>query len=132
MGQTSAVDIMQRLQEDYARFPKGQSYDIYADDVYFKDPMNSFKGVTRYQKMIGFIERWFQEPQLDLQSIEQTEDNVIKTHWILHFTAPMPWRPRISIPGWSEMALNSRNKIVSHIDYWKCSRTNVFVQLWRH
>lgn len=34
----SLKDLVAILQEDYAKFPENQTYDIYADDVYFKDP----------------------------------------------------------------------------------------------
>jgi hypothetical protein len=35
----------------------------------------------------------------------------------------------MSIPGWSELRLNSQGLIVSHIDYWSCSRWDVLKQL---
>ncbi|MEM6403902.1 MAG: DUF2358 domain-containing protein, partial [Cyanobacteria bacterium P01_D01_bin.116] len=33
------MDIVEILKEDYQRFPENQTYSIYAEDVYFKDPM---------------------------------------------------------------------------------------------
>jgi hypothetical protein len=39
---TAAVDIVEILKDDYSRFPKNQTYSLYAEDVYFKDPMNQF------------------------------------------------------------------------------------------
>ena len=32
--------------------------------------------------------------------------------------SPLPWKPRLAIPGKSELKLNSDRLIVSHIDYW--------------
>jgi hypothetical protein len=121
------MDILQILKEDYQRFPVDQTYSIYAPDVFFKDPMNEFRGLTRYKQMIGLINTWFRQPQLDLHDIQRSGDT-IKTRWTLSWTTPLPWQPRISIPGWSELKLNTDELIVSHIDYWDCSRLDVLKQ----
>ena len=125
------MDIIQALKTDYQNFPKNQTFSLYAKDVFFKDPMTEFRGCDRYQDMIGFIERWFADPQLDLHGIEQLDQpsqHHIRTDWTLHWTTPLPWKPRISISGWSELELNEEGLITSHIDYWQCSRLNVLMQ----
>ncbi|WP_442786415.1 DUF2358 domain-containing protein [Leptothoe sp. PORK10 BA2] len=124
------MQVIDQVKTDYARFPQGQSYELYAEDVYFKDPMNEFRGVARYQRMIGLIERWFANIELELHGVEQPHPDTFITRWTLHFTAPTPWQPRISIPGWSELQLNSAGLICSHIDQWNCSRWAVFKQLF--
>jgi hypothetical protein len=121
------MDIIQILKEDYQRFPVDQTYSIYAQDVFFKDPLNQFRGVERYKQMIGFIKNWFHEPKMDLHEISRLEDT-IKTCWTLSWTTPLPWHPRIAIPGWSELTLNADELIISHIDYWDCSRLDVLKQ----
>lgn len=121
------MDILDRLRADYATFPKNQSYDLYAEDVYFKDPMNEFRGRERYHTMIQFIETWFREPRLDLHQL-QRHGNSIRSDWTLHWVTPLPWQPRIAIPGWSELQLNDDGLIISHIDYWHCSRLDVLKQ----
>lgn len=123
-------EICDRIRADYQQFPKDQSYDLYAETVYFKDPMNEFRGVARYQKMIGFIDRWFRDPRLEVKDIKTEKPDQITTHWTLFFTAPLPWHPRIKIPGWSELRLNDQGLVVSHIDYWECSKWDVIQQLW--
>jgi hypothetical protein len=123
------MDILQRIREDYQHFPKDQSYDIYAPDVFFKDPMNQFQGIDRYRQMIGFIDRFFLKPNLELHEIQQT-DRDIRTDWTLSWTTPLPWQPRISISGWSELKLNEAGLIYSHIDYWHCSKWDVVKQLF--
>ena len=128
------MDIIQILKQDYQRFPLDQTYSIYAEDVFFKDPMNEFRGIERYKQMIGFIRTWFVDLQLDLQEIRR-EGDMITTRWTLSWTTPLPWKPRISIPGWSELRLNGDDLIVSHIDYWDCSRFDVLKQhlfLWQN
>ncbi len=125
------TDILTVLKEDYQRFPADQHYDIYADDVYFKDPMNEFRGCDRYRQMIRFIERWFTNPNLDLHAIQQN-GREIRTDWTLSWTTPLPWQPHISIGGWSELRLNETGLIESHIDYWHCSRLDVLKQHFKH
>jgi hypothetical protein len=121
------MNIIQVLKEDYQRFPQDQTYEIYAKDVYFKDPMTEFRGIKRYQSMIGFMTHWFQNIQMELHHIEQVGDR-IETRWTLFWTTPLPWQPRIAISGRSELMLNEQNLIISHIDYWDCSRWDVLQQ----
>jgi len=121
------MDIIQILKQDYQRFPVNQTYGIYAKDVYFQDPLNRFHGIERYKKMIAFITNWFIAPKMDLHDIRQA-GKTITTHWTLSWNAPVLWKPRITIPGWSELRLNQDNLIVSHIDYWNCSRLDVLKQ----
>ncbi|MEQ8468870.1 DUF2358 domain-containing protein [Coleofasciculus sp. E1-EBD-02] len=123
-------DIIEILKQDYQRFPVDQTYSIYANNVFFKDPLNEFRGLDRYKQMLGFIQTWFINPQLDLHDISQSGDT-IKTRWTLSWTTPLPWKPRISIPGWSELRLNADGLISSHIDYWDIPRLDVLKQLFR-
>lgn len=121
------MDIIKILKEDYQRFPADQTYSIYAENVFFQDPLNKFRGVKRYKQMIGFIDTWFIDVKMDLHDISQSGDT-IKTEWTLSWNTPLPWKPRIAIPGWSELRLNNNGTIVSHIDYWNCSRIDVLKQ----
>ncbi|MEM9212878.1 MAG: DUF2358 domain-containing protein [Cyanobacteria bacterium P01_F01_bin.150] len=122
------MDIIQALKTDYQNFPKNQTFSLYAKDVFFKDPMTEFRGCDRYKEMIGFIDQWFVNPQLDLHKIKQSDCH-IRTDWTLQWTTPLPWKPRVSISGWSELELNEEDLIVSHVDYWHCSRLEVLKQL---
>ena len=121
------MDILDILKQDYRNFPQNQTYSIYAEDVYFKDPMNEFRGRDRYKTMIGFIATWFLNPQLDLHQI-QRQGNQIRTDWTLSWNTPLPWKPRIHIPGWTDLTLNENDLIISHIDYWHCSKLDVVKQ----
>jgi len=122
--------VCDRIRQDYATFPADQSYDLYAEDVYFRDPLNEFTGVDQYEEMIGFIDKWFQQPQLDLHRLEKTSDRTFETYWTLSWTTPLPWRPVVAIPGWTEYRLNDEGKIMSHIDTWNCSRWAVLWQIF--
>ncbi len=124
------MNLLQILQDDYQRFPTDQTYGLYAEDVYFKDPLNEFRGRDRYQETIGFIKTWFLNVKMDLHAI-QRNDNLIRTDWTLSWNTPLPWKPRISISGWSELIVNADSLIVSHTDYWHCSRLDVLKQHFR-
>lgn len=121
------MNILEILKDDYQRFPDNQTYTIYASDVYFQDPLNKFNGLGRYKLMIKFIGTFFLNCKIDLHDIRQ-EGDIIKTEWTLSWNTPIPWKPHISIAGWSELRLNSDNLICSHIDYWKTSRLDVIKQ----
>ena len=123
----SPIDLIDIIKADYAKFPEAQTYSIYSADVYFKDPMYDFRGLTRYQKMIGFITTWFKNLQLDLHSIEEDGEG-LKTRWTMSWDAPLPWKPRISVSGWSELSISTDDLITAHIDYWDCSRWEMIKQ----
>jgi hypothetical protein len=121
------MDIIEVLRQDYARFPLDQSYQIYAEDVYFQDPLTRFRGLDRYQKTIEFIRKWFQSTHLELSEIERL-DRLITTRWRLSWNTPLPWHPRIEITGRSELLLSDEELIISHIDYWDCQPFDVLKQ----
>ena len=124
------MDLLEQLRQDYQRFPRQQSYHLYVEDVYFKDPLNEFRGIQRYRRMIGFITRWFQAIDLHLHAIEYVSPSQIHTRWTLNWVAPLPWQPAMGIPGRSELTLNEEGKICAHVDYWDCSRWAVLKQVF--
>lgn len=121
------IDLVKIIQQDYQKFPKEQTYSIYGSDVYFEDPLNKFRGIKRYQKMIGFLERFFKDIDLELHNITQ-EKNIITTEWTLKMISPLPWKPRLVIPGWSELTINQDNLIISHQDFWHIAPIKVLLQ----
>lgn len=121
------LDLVAILKSDYLRFPANQTYDIYAENVYFKDPLNEFQGVQRYQKMIGFLSSFFSNIEMEVHDISRS-GAIVKTEWTLRMTPPLPWKPRLSIPGRSELTIDHDNLITSHIDYWHISPWNVLRQ----
>lgn len=121
------MNIIEILKGDYARFPCDQTYELYADDVYYKDPLNEFRGLKKYKMLIQFMSTAFQAIKMDLHEITQ-DKNIIYMKWTLNWTTPVPWKPRIAIPGRSELTLDENQKIISHIDYWHCSRFDVIKQ----
>ena len=126
------MDILEIIRQDYQQFPKNQTYSIYAEDVYFKDPLNEFRGVDRYQANINLIARWFEDIELEVRDLRRIEET-IHSQWTLYMNSPLPWKPRLAIPGTSELKLNSKDLIISHIDRWDISpfdvlKQNIFTQ----
>ena len=124
---TTIEQLAHTIRTDYQNFPHNQTYDIYSDDVFFKDPLTEFRGLDAYKRNIAFIEKWFGDPELELHALE-TQDSTIITRWTLTWTTPLPWKPRVSIPGWSELKVDDGGAISSHIDYWNCSKWDVVKQ----
>ena len=120
-------NLTEILEEDYQRFPDNQTFEIYAEDVYFKDPLNEFRGVKKYKAMIKFLGSFFNNIEMEVHNVT-TKGTTIKTEWTLNMTSPLPWKPRISIPGWSDLEVNQDNLIVSHVDRWHISPWNVLRQ----
>lgn len=131
-------DIITTITKDYAKFPESQTYEIYCDDVYFRDPVYQFRGLAQYQKMIGFITYWFKNLKLELHSIER-QSEVVTTRWTMSWNAPLPWQPRVSVTGWSELTVTNQvnemektagiqEKICSHVDYWHCTKWDLIRQ----
>ncbi|MBE9222791.1 DUF2358 domain-containing protein [Cyanobacterium stanieri LEGE 03274] len=110
------MNLVKIIEEDYQRFPENQTYGIYAEDVHFKDPVYDFRGLKKYQEMIGFLKKWFANLRLELHEIEQCGDQ-INTRWTMSWNSPLPWKPFISVSGRSELKLKD-NLIVGHYDYW--------------
>ena len=125
-------DLVDILRKDYQKFPEDQTYEIYTDNVYFKDPLNEFNGIKKYRAMIGFLGTFFGDVKMDVRDVSK-QGEVIKTEWTLNMTSPLPWKPRLSIPGWSELTVNQQNLISSHVDYWHISPWSVLRQnfFWR-
>jgi Uncharacterized conserved protein (DUF2358) len=121
------MTILETLRSDYQHFPYQQTYSLYAEEVYFKDPMTEFRGRDRYQQMIGLMQTWFRNCKMEVHDLRQAEDQ-IRSDWTLRWNTPLPWQPAIAISGWSELTLNDEGIIISHIDYWHCSRWDVVKQ----
>lgn len=121
------MDLVSILKDDYQHFPANQTYSIYAEDIFFQDPMNKFRGINKYKAMIRLIDTLFINVKMDLHDISR-EGDTIKMQWTLSWNTPLPWKPRIAVPGWSEMKVNQDELINSHVDYWNCSRLDVLKQ----
>lgn len=120
------MELVEIIKQDYKRFPNNQTFDIYDQNVHFKDPVYDFYGLKKYQEMIGFLTKWFKNLKLELHTIERQE-NQINTRWTMTWNSPLPWQPFISVSGRSELKITN-NLIIGHYDYWDCSLWDMIKQ----
>ena len=82
-AQSSTIDLVEIIKQDYQNFPNKQTYSIYAENVYFEDPLNKLQGIARYQKMISFLGCFFQNIDLKLHNIAQ-DKNIISFYILIN------------------------------------------------
>jgi len=111
------------------------SYDIYSQDIYFKDPVNTFKGKFNYRIIywtLRFHGRlFFTELYFDLHDIHQASDNTIRADWTVRGTLRLPWKPKLFFNGYSIYTLNADALINQHIDTWDRPPGEILRQFWQ-
>lgn len=99
-------------------FSKDLNYDIYRDDITFKDPLNTFTGIDNY-KLIFWALRFhgrvlFREITLDVLRIWQPSENEILIRWNLKGVPRVPWEAKGQFQGTSRYKLDRNGKIYEH------------------
>ncbi|XP_019424708.1 PREDICTED: uncharacterized protein LOC109333636 [Lupinus angustifolius] len=99
-------------------FIKDLNYDIYRDDITFKDPLNTFTGIDKY-KLIFWALRFhgkilFREISLDVYRVWQPSENVILIRWNLRGVPRVPWEAEGEFQGTSRYKLDRNGKIYEH------------------
>lgn len=86
----------------------------YSADIFFKDPFNEIKGISKLE--IIFLEMFDQldEPRFQIIDIVQQEEQVFLT-WNFFFTYS---KKAYSIHGSSHLKLNDTGLVIYHRDYW--------------
>uniref|UniRef100_A0A0D9Y5B9 Uncharacterized protein n=1 Tax=Oryza glumipatula TaxID=40148 RepID=A0A0D9Y5B9_9ORYZ len=99
-------------------FSKEPSFDIYRDDIVFKDPLNKFEGIDNYKRIfwaLRFTGRiFFKALWVDIVSIWQPAENLIMIRWIAHGIPRVPWEAHGRFDGASEYKLDKNGKIYEH------------------
>ncbi|XP_072965876.1 uncharacterized protein [Typha angustifolia] len=99
-------------------FYKEPSFDIYRDDIVFKDPFNTFVGIDNYKRIfwaLRFTGRvFFKSLWIDIVSVWQPVENVIMIRWIVHGIPRVPWEKQGRFDGTSEYKLDKNGKIFEH------------------
>ncbi|XP_031278573.1 uncharacterized protein LOC116137029 [Pistacia vera] len=107
------------LREEFpALFYRELSFDIYRDDIVFKDPVNTFMGIENYKSIfwaLRFQGRiFFRALWLDVVSVWQPMENIIMVRWTVHGIPRVPWESRGRFDGTSEYKLDKNGKIFEH------------------
>lgn len=127
--------VMQTLWADLPTlFERDISYDIYTSDIYFRDPVNTFKGKFNYRIIfwtLRFHARlFFTNIAFDLHTISQAAPDKILATWTVRGTLRVPWKANILFNGTSTYSLNAEAQIYQHIDTWDRSPGEILRQFF--
>ena len=110
------------------------SYDIYTKDIYFRDPVNTFKGKFNYRIIFWTLrfhgQLFFSSLYFDLHDIKQTASDTILANWTVRGTLRLPWKARILFNGYSTYKLTPEGLIYEHIDTWDRKPTKILKQFF--
>lgn len=98
----------------YQSFP----FDLYREDIVFRDPLNTFVGIENYKSIfwaLRFHGRiFFKALWMDIVSVWQPVENVIMVRWTVHGIPRVPWEGHGRFDGTSEYKLDKHGKIYEH------------------
>ncbi|MDY6782232.1 MAG: DUF2358 domain-containing protein [Cyanobacteriota bacterium] len=140
LSETQNTKQIQKIVETLYRdlptlFERDISYDIYSKDIYFKDPVNTFKGKFNYRIIfwtLRFHARlFFREIYFDVHKIEHPQPNTIRVEWTVRGILRLPWKAKIFFNGDSTYTLNARGLIENHRDTWDRKPTEILKQFFK-
>ncbi|MEH2067041.1 MAG: DUF2358 domain-containing protein [Nostoc sp.] len=128
--------VIETLKQDLPTlFQKDISYDIYTQDIYFKDPVNTFKYKFNYRIIfwtLRFHARlFFNQIYFDVHDIKQSGEDTILVNWTVRGVVRVPWKARLLFNGNSTYKLNQDNLIYEHIDTWDRKPKEILKQFWQ-
>ncbi|KAI4355120.1 hypothetical protein L6164_003924 [Bauhinia variegata] len=107
------------LREEFPElFYRDLNFDIYRDDIVFKDPLNTFIGIENYKSIVWALRFhgriFFKALWVDIISVWQPAENVIMVRWTVYGIPRVPWESRGRFDGTSEYKLDKKGKIFEH------------------
>ncbi|XP_011622819.2 uncharacterized protein LOC18432735 isoform X1 [Amborella trichopoda] len=107
------------LREDLPEiFYREPSFNIYRDDIVFKDRLNTFGGIDNYKlifRALRFYGRiFFKALWIDLHTVWQPVESTIMIRWTVHGIPRVPWESQGRFDGTSEYKLDKDGKIYEH------------------
>lgn len=134
--QSRVEGVLETLQTELpGLFETDLTYDIYTKDIYFRDPVNTFKGKFNYRIIfwtLRFHEKlFFTSLYFDLHDITQTASDTILANWTVRGTLRVPWKASIFFNGYSTYKLTSEGLIYEHIDTWDRQPSEILKQFFR-
>ncbi|MBN3927193.1 DUF2358 domain-containing protein [Nostoc sp. NMS4] len=128
--------VIKTLKEDLPTlFQKDISYDIYTQDIYFKDPVNTFKYKFNYRIIfwtLRFHARlFFTQIYFDVHEVYQSAEDTILAKWTVRGVLRVPWKAGLLFNGYSTYKLNQDNLIYEHIDTWDRKPGEILQQFWQ-
>ncbi|MEH2462388.1 DUF2358 domain-containing protein [Nostoc sp.] len=128
--------VIKTLKQDLPTlFQKDISYDIYTQDIYFKDPVNTFKYKFNYRIIfwtLRFHARLFlTKISFDVHEVYQSAEDTILAKWTVRGVLRVPWKAGLLFNGYSTYKLNQDNLIYEHIDTWDRKPGEILQQFWQ-
>ena len=128
--------VIKTLKEDLPTlFEKDISYQIYTEDIYFKDPVNTFKYKFNYRIIfwtLRFHARlFFTQIYFDVHEVYQSAKDTILAKWTVRGVLRVPWKAGLLFNGYSTYKLNQDNLIYEHIDTWDRKPGEILRQFWQ-
>ncbi|BAY65904.1 hypothetical protein NIES22_60160 [Calothrix brevissima NIES-22] len=113
-------------------FEKDISYDIYTQDIYFRDPVNKFKYKFNYRIIFWTLrfhaQLFFTQIYFDLHEVYQSAEDTILAKWTVRGVLRVPWKAKIFFNGYSTYKFNQDGLIYEHIDTWDRPPTEILQQ----
>jgi Uncharacterized conserved protein (DUF2358) len=133
--QTKVEEAIATLQQDLPTlFEQDISYDIYSRDVFFQDPVNTFKGKLNYRIIFWTLRfhgrLFFTELFFDLHQVCPDTDTTIRANWTVRGTLRVPWSAKLLFNGYSIYTMNPAGLIDRHIDTWDRSPQEILRQFF--
>jgi hypothetical protein len=128
--------VIKTLEKDLPTlFEKDISYDIYTQDIYFRDPVNQFQWKFNYRIIfwtLRFHARlFFREIYFDLHEVSHPAPDTILAKWSVRGVLRVPWKAGLFFNGYSTYKLNPDNLIYEHIDTWDRKPGEILKQFWQ-
>ncbi|MBD2626364.1 DUF2358 domain-containing protein [Trichormus variabilis] len=136
MVELQIEQIISTLKQDLPTlFESDISYDIYTQDIFFRDPVNKFKGKFNYRIIFWTLrfhaQLFFTEIAFDLHDVSQSAEDTILAKWTVRGVLRVPWKARLFFNGYSTYKLNNEGLIYEHIDTWDREPGEILKQFFR-
>lgn len=112
-------DAIRNLRDDIPLlFQRDLNYEIYHEDVVFRDPRNCFKGIKNYQLIFWSLrfhgKLFFSKLTVDVKRIWQPDPDQIKMRWTVRGVPRVPWEAEGIFDGISTYKLDRNGRIYEH------------------
>ncbi|MEM7556926.1 MAG: DUF2358 domain-containing protein [Cyanobacteria bacterium P01_A01_bin.84] len=136
IDQSQLETVLETLQTELPDlFTTDLTYDIYTKDIYFRDPVNTFKGKFNYRIIFWTLrfhgQLFFSSLYFDLHDVSQTAEDTIIANWTVRGTLRVPWQAKIFFNGYSTYKLTPEGLIYEHIDTWDRKPSEILKQFFR-
>ena len=114
MTKKNNIDIYIKLFENLNLENLNKFDNLLDENIYFEDPFNKVYGIENFKKIFSNTLKKIEDVKFKVLNVI-SKDNIYIIKWEMIFFA---FNKNNSIFGLSEVTINKKEKIVSHIDYW--------------